>query len=114
MLSRARWGSAARNSSIAAIPAAHRLRPLLLLVEGVPHPPAQLGHDHVVGRDEALVLAVEVLVEGAPGDRRVAGDVGDRRPRVSVFRYRLGQARDQPLALVVGDELARQAVTPRR
>ena len=82
-------------------PGAHRLRPLVLLVESLADPLAQLRHDRVVSRDEALVLAAEVLVEGAPGDRRVTGDVGDRRPRVAVLGNRLGQAGDQPLALVV-------------
>jgi hypothetical protein len=51
-----------------------------------------------------------MLVEGAPGDRRVAGDVGDGCPCVAVFSDRLGEAGDQPLALVVGDELAWQPV----
>ena len=95
-------------------PGPHRPRPLLLLIERLGHPPAQLGHHRVVSRDEALVLALEVLVEGAPGDRRVAGDVGDRRPRVAILRNRLGETRDQALALVVADELAGQAVAPRR
>jgi hypothetical protein len=40
--------------------------------------------------------------------------MGDRRPRVSIFGNRLGQPGDQPLALIMGDELARQTVAPRR
>src|SRR5207253_1174682 len=64
--------------------------------------------------DEALVLAVEVLVEGAPGDGRVAGDVSDRGAGVAVFGDGLGQSRDQALALVAGDELPRQAMPSRR
>ena len=94
-------------------PGPDRLRPVLLGLEGVADALAQLLHDRVVGGDEALVLAAEVLVEGAPRDRRVAGDVGDRRAGVAVFGDRLGEAGDQPLALVVDDELARQAVPAR-
>ena len=82
----------------------------VLLLEGLGDPLAQFRHHRVVGGDEALVLAAEVLVEGAPGDGRVAGDVGDGCPRVAVLGNRLGEAGDQALALVVGDELARQAV----
>ena len=44
----------------------------------------------------------------------MAGDVGDRGAGVAVLGDRLGEAGDQPLALVVGDELTRQAVPSRR
>ena len=83
------------------------------LLEGLCDALSKLGHDGVVGGDEALVLAREVLVKGAPGDRRVASDVGDGRARVTVLGDRLGEAGDQPLALIVGDELAREAVAAR-
>jgi len=55
-----------------------------------------------------------VLVEGAAGDGGCAGDVGDRGAGVAVFGDCLGDPGDQPLALIVGDELARQAVPARR
>jgi hypothetical protein len=42
------------------------------------------------------------------------GDVGDRRARVAVLGDRLGDPGDQPLSLVMSDELARQAMSARR
>jgi hypothetical protein len=44
----------------------------------------------------------------------VAGDVGDRGAAVAVFGNRLGEPGDQPLALVVDDELPRKPVPARR
>ena len=114
MQRRARAGSAARKLEHRADPGLDRLRPVLGLLEGGGDPLAQLLHHRLVGGDEALVLAREVLVEGAAGDGGGAGDVGDRRARVAMLGDRLGDPGDQALALVMGDELARQAVAPRR
>ena len=91
-------------------PGAGRDGPVVLGLEGLVDPLAHLLGDRVKGRDEALVLALEVLVEGVPRDRRVAGDVGDRGPAIAFFGDRLGESRDQPLALVVHDEVPRQPV----
>ena len=65
---------------------------------------------HLEGGEEALLLALEVLVEDAAGDLRLLGDVGDRHRLVAVLGDRGGEAGDQPLALVVGDLLAAEAV----
>ena len=70
--------------------------------------------DHLVGGEEAVLLALEVLVEGAAGDLRRLGDLADRGRVVAVLGDRLDDAVEQPLALVLGDEGARQAVAPRR
>ena len=91
-------------------PGASRVGPVVLGLEGIVDPLAQLLGDRVESRDEALVLAVEVLVEGAPRDRRVAGDVGDRGAAVAFFGDRLGEAGDQSLTLVVDDEVAGQSM----
>ena len=90
---------------------AHLLRPLLEGAGGDDHCVANvLGH-HLVGGEEALFLAGEVLVEGAAGDRGRSGDVGDRGVVVALLGDGVDEGGDDPLALVAGDELARQAVT---
>ena len=94
-------------------PGPDRPRPVVDLVESLRDMVAQLLHHRLVGDYEALVLAREVLVEGAAGDRRGTGDMGDGRSRVAVLRARLREPGDQPLALVVNDELAWQAVAAR-
>jgi hypothetical protein len=66
--------------------------------------------DHVVGGEEAGFLVVKVLVEGAAGDRGGLGDVGDRGRVVAALGDGVDQRRDDPLALILGDELAWQPV----
>ena len=78
------------------------------------HRVEDVGLDHLVGGDEAVLLALEVLVEGAAGDLRRGGDTGDRGRVVAVLGDRLDHAVEQPLALVLGDEDARQAVAAGR
>jgi hypothetical protein len=66
--------------------------------------------DHVVGGEEAGFLVGKVLVEGAAGDRGRFGDVGDGGGVVAALGDGVDQGGDDPLALVLLDELARQAV----
>jgi hypothetical protein len=66
--------------------------------------------DHVVGGEKAGLLVGEVLVEGAARDRGRLGDVGDRGRVVAALGDGVDQCGDDPLALVLDDELARQAV----
>ena len=73
-----------------------------------------MGLDHLVGGDEAVLLALEVLVEGAAGDLRRRGDLGDRGRVPAVLGDRLDDAVEQPFALVLGDEDSRQAVAAGR
>jgi hypothetical protein len=68
-------------------------------------------NDDVEGGEEARLLALEVLVEGAERNLGRSGDVGDRRLVVTAFVDDLGEAGDQSLALAVGDLVTREAVT---
>lgn len=68
-----------------------------------------MGLDHLVGGGEAVLLALEVLVEGAAGDLRRGGDRGDRGRVVAVLGDGLDDAVEQPFALVLGDEDARES-----
>ena len=88
----------------------HLLRPLAEGLGGGPHRGADVVGDHLVGGEETGFLVGEVLVEGAAGDRGGLGDVGDRGRVVAALGDRVDQRRDDPLALVLLDELARQAV----
>ena len=71
---------------------------------------AEVVRDLVEGREEALFLRVEVAVEGAPRDAGRRRDLGDGRLVVA----ELGDGGDDPgreaVALVLGDEIARQAM----
>jgi hypothetical protein len=66
--------------------------------------------DHLIGGEEAGFLVGEVLVEGAPRNRGRLGYVGDGGRVVAALGDRVDQGGDDPLALVLDDELARQAV----
>jgi hypothetical protein len=66
--------------------------------------------DDLEGGQKALLLALEVGVEDPPADLRVADDVAQRHRTVALLRHRLGEPRNQPLALMVGDLLAAVAV----
>jgi hypothetical protein len=58
----------------------------------------------------ALQLAVEELVEGAPGDPRPFDQVADGELRVALFGERRGGRRQQALALVGDDDLLGKGV----
>ena len=82
-------------------------RPLLPLGRraGVDHRRAQAPGRVVIGGEEALVLAVEVLVEVRLRDRRAPADHRHRGLLVADLVEGEDQRRDQPLALVARDEL---------
>jgi hypothetical protein len=67
--------------------------------------------DLVEGGEEALLLRVEVAVEGAPRDTGRGGDLGDRRLVVAELRDGGDDAGGEAVPLVLDDEVPRQAVT---
>ena len=77
-------------------------------------PPPQPLDDRVVGRQQALVLVAEVLVEAAPGDARARDQLGDGRRDVAVLVHAFDHRLVQPLALVRGDLLARERLRTAR
>jgi hypothetical protein len=90
---------------------AHPLSPLALAGTGPQHISAQTLDGPFVGSEEAPVLAVELTVEVALGDSSSAGDRGNGRSVVTVLVERVGDRGQQPLPLVLRDELPREAVT---
>ena len=98
-----------RGSAASSPRGAHLLRPLLKDSAVACIAVDVVGND-LVGGEEAGFLVGEVLVEGAPGDRGGLGDVGDGRRVVAALGDGVDQRGDDPLALVLDDELARQPV----
>ena len=54
---------------------------------------------------EVLRLVVEVLVEGAPGDPRLGGQVGNRRVGVTLDRYGVRHRVEQTAAVFKGHDV---------
>ncbi len=70
----------------------------------------QFARYRVVRREEALFLVRELLVERVARDARAAADVADRRRAVALCADHGDHGREDALALVVLDLLARQSV----
>ena len=90
----------------------HPSRPILRLdlVAGGSHALPHLLDRQVVGGDEALVLALEVLVEITLRDGRPLTDHRHRRFLVPDLVQRLGQTGNQAFALIACDKLRREPV----
>ena len=88
--------------------------PILNRGDGLGDQVVEMVDDDVERGQEAVLLGLEVLIEGAPRDPCRLDDFGDRDLAVGAFAGELDQGGDQPLALVVGDLLAGKAVGPRR
>ena len=82
------------------------------LAVGGADPFGDLGDDLVEGREEALLLALEVLVEGRLRDPGQPHQLAQRRPGVAVAGHRLDHRRLEPGLLVAGDAVGRQAPHP--
>lgn len=64
----------------------------------------------LMGGQHAVAFAAEALVEGGGGDPGAPDDVGDGDLGVALLRADLRDRRDQPFALVEGNDLGRDAV----
>ena len=89
------------------------LGPGLLGVEQLVEDLRRRLHRLVEGGEEALLLAGELLVEGREGDARRLGDQLDRGLLVAALGDQLRGRQQHPLALVLGDEVARDQVPSR-
>ena len=67
----------------------------------------RLVHRALEDRDEQVVLAAEIEVDGAGGDARGAGDVGDLRVEEAARGEDVDGGADQRVALVDALELGR-------
>ena len=90
----------------------HRRRPPRLRAVGALDPRVKLLDRLVVGCEEAVVLVAELLVERLPGDTGDADHVGDRSLRVAPLGDRARERVENPLALILDHERARQPVPP--
>src|SRR5262249_2919218 len=90
----------------------HLVGPLVLSRRSIGHQLRYVIVERDPGRREDVLLAGELLIKGPPRDRRGVGYLADRGVRVDVFGGQLGNGRQQPLALVVGEDLGRDAVAP--
>ncbi len=81
---------------------------------GLEHELARAGDDDVVGREEALFLVGELLVEGSPRDARQPDHVRDGRAVVAALGDRLDHPAVEACALMSGDVLAIETVRPVR
>ena len=82
----------------------------------VSKPPAvsleQVAEQHVVGGEEAVLLAVEEFVEGLAGDAGDADHVDHARLRVAALGDDLDHRLVDAVALGFGHRLPRQTVSP--